>query len=503
MASLLSKKGDEPLDCVVRLVTPERIIVVHPLAGPFRRFAAYLIDLGVLVMLVLVVILVSIVLAVFSAGSPAVVGPMLVAFFVLSWGYGAFCEGVFNGRTLGKLCLGIRVVSDRGVPISGAQAVLRNLVGAVDGPFPFFFQVGLASMTLSPRFQRLGDLAAGTMVVREERRSQRGFVRIKEPEVDAILPWLPSRIAARSPTWRVRFPTTPCCEGGSGRSAGPSWPSRWQGSCGRRFRLSPQAPGRCRLVRGLSSSFHRRVNAASAACFLPFSCSATQPRSEFRIDESCRAAGAARISLARARPLLVHLADRRKLSAAEVLRLGELYRSACTDLMLADDHDLPRETVAHLQALVARATTWFTAPPASSFATWAAPCSTRPPAACATTPLFGWPRVVFWGVFLFSALLSAGRSDFAPQIVGEPFLEQLRPHVRSSRVNATRARRPGAQRHGDGRLLYSAQHVDRPSVFRLGNPPRPGKPLPAFLERACLRDALRLHGHPAARGQFL
>jgi uncharacterized RDD family membrane protein YckC len=198
MASRLVEKGDEPLDCVVRLVTPERIIVVHPLAGPFRRFAAYLIDLGVLVMMVMVLIVVSIVLTIFSAGSAAVAGPMLVAFFFLSWGYGAFCEGVFNGRTLGKLCLGIRVVSDRGVPISGAQAVLRNLVGAVDGPIPFFFLVGLASMTLSRRFQRLGDLAAGTMVVREERPSPRGFVRIKEPAVDAILPWLPSRIAARS-----------------------------------------------------------------------------------------------------------------------------------------------------------------------------------------------------------------------------------------------------------------------------------------------------------------
>src|ERR1700677_2791835 len=53
--------------------------------------------------------------------------------------------------------------------------------------------------------------------------------------------------------------------------------------------------------------------------------------------------------------LLVQLANRRKLSAQEVLRLGELYRSTCTDLMLAADHDLPRETVAHLQALVARA----------------------------------------------------------------------------------------------------------------------------------------------------
>src|SRR5271165_5615317 len=121
MASIVSEKGDEPLDCVVRLVTPERIIVVHPLAGPFRRFAAYLIDLGVLILLVLAVILTAVFFSAFTGDSAAIWGPVLVAYFVLSWGYGAFCEGVFNGQTLGKLCLGIRVVSDRGVPISGAQ----------------------------------------------------------------------------------------------------------------------------------------------------------------------------------------------------------------------------------------------------------------------------------------------------------------------------------------------------------------------------------------------
>jgi uncharacterized RDD family membrane protein YckC len=203
MASAIAQKEDEPLDCVVRLVTPERILVVHPLAGPFRRFAAYLIDLGVLAIATFGVMLASIFLTLISGGSAAAMGPAFVAFFVLSWGYGAFCEGIFNGRTLGKVCLGIRVVSDRGIPISGAQAVLRNLVGTIDGPIPFFFQLSLASMTLSPRFQRLGDLAAGTMVVREDRTHRRAFVRIKEPEVDALLPWLPSRISVRSDVARA------------------------------------------------------------------------------------------------------------------------------------------------------------------------------------------------------------------------------------------------------------------------------------------------------------
>jgi uncharacterized RDD family membrane protein YckC len=190
----------EPLDCIVRVVTPERIIVTLPLAGPARRFVAYLIDQLLLIGLILAVTLLALVL---TLGSAAGMGSALVALFLLTWGYGAFCEGLFNGQTVGKYCLGLRVVSERGVPISGAQAVLRNLVGTVDGIIPFFFQLGLASMILSRRFQRLGDLAAGTIVVIEERRTRRGFTRIKEPAVDEILTWLPGRIAVGSDLARV------------------------------------------------------------------------------------------------------------------------------------------------------------------------------------------------------------------------------------------------------------------------------------------------------------
>jgi len=200
MSSLRAGRVREPLDCIVRLVTPERIVIAHPLAGPSRRFVAFLIDQVLLVFLVVLAILL---LLLISLGSLAGVGPALVALFLLTWGYGAFCEGVFNGQTVGKRAMGIRVVSERGVPISGAQAVVRNLVGAVDGLFPFFFQTALASMILSRKFQRLGDLAAGTMVVIEERRWRRAMTRIKDPDVDALLPWLPARVPAGSDLARV------------------------------------------------------------------------------------------------------------------------------------------------------------------------------------------------------------------------------------------------------------------------------------------------------------
>lgn len=186
------RSGHEPLDTTVRLVTPERIVFLHTVAGPFRRFIAYFIDTSVKVG---VIIAAAIFFALLSLGSPSSLGPILVAWFFLDWGYGATLEALFNGRTLGKRVMGIRVVSDQGVPITGSQAVLRNLVGAVDGLIPFFYLTGLTAMMSNSKFQRLGDLAAGTMVVVEERRRRSGVLRIKDPSVDALLPWLPLRVA--------------------------------------------------------------------------------------------------------------------------------------------------------------------------------------------------------------------------------------------------------------------------------------------------------------------
>lgn len=196
MATATPNRLDEPLDTTVRLTTPERIVFQYPVAGPFRRFMAYLIDVVcLLLILFLLAILIGIAFGLLGAGGVGA-GLILIATLVLVWGYGAFCEGVFNGQTLGKLVLGIRVISDQGVPITGAQAIIRNLVGALDGPWPFVYVLGFSSMLLTKKFQRLGDLAAGTMVIVEQRRRRSGVILLREPEVLALLPWLPIRIAA-------------------------------------------------------------------------------------------------------------------------------------------------------------------------------------------------------------------------------------------------------------------------------------------------------------------
>jgi uncharacterized RDD family membrane protein YckC len=180
------------VDTTVRLVTPERVSFRYALAGPFRRAVAYLADMVIWAILVVAIFLSLMFLLDFS---PSGQGVALVAFFVLQWGYGMFCEVVFNGRTPGKKLAGLRVVSENGVPISAGQAVLRNLVLPIDG-WPLCFLPALASMALTSKFQRLGDLAAGTMVVVEEAPRLGKLVRPDDPESKAVLELLPLKIDA-------------------------------------------------------------------------------------------------------------------------------------------------------------------------------------------------------------------------------------------------------------------------------------------------------------------
>ena len=195
MASATASRTDEPLDTSIRLVTPERITFSYPLAGPFRRALAYSIDFAVWCVIFLV-LLVAVTFFSFVTAQIGGIGFLFVIWFILQWGYGGFCEAFFNGQTPGKWVMGIRVVSVDGVPITGGQAVLRNLLWTFEWVFPLAFMPALASMLLTRRFQRLGDLAAGTMVVVERPPRRGGIVRLSEPAIEALLPLLPPRLPA-------------------------------------------------------------------------------------------------------------------------------------------------------------------------------------------------------------------------------------------------------------------------------------------------------------------
>jgi uncharacterized RDD family membrane protein YckC len=200
-----------PLDNTIEIVTPENIAFHYRLAGPIRRLIAYGVDVIIRVVLVLglATVLLPLLSATIGFGG---LGVLSVLIFGVEWLYGGFFEAYMNGQTPAKRMMGLRVLTVDGLPINGLQAMLRNILRAVDWmpllpvgmglPVPLF-TVGLLTMVLNRRFQRLGDIVCGTMVVMEERRWFTGIARVDERRTETILPKLPtdlviSRTLARS-----------------------------------------------------------------------------------------------------------------------------------------------------------------------------------------------------------------------------------------------------------------------------------------------------------------
>ena len=162
---------DEPLDTDVTIEAPEHIVFRHVVAGPGRRALAQIIDLLVCYSVsALVSFLVILAFAgfagfrgAFESAMNASVGFIFVVVFAAQWLYSFLWEG-FTGRSPGKMVLGLRVVMLNGRPIGFGAAALRNVLRAADA-LPGGYLVGVASMAMNRRFQRLGDLAAGTMVI--------------------------------------------------------------------------------------------------------------------------------------------------------------------------------------------------------------------------------------------------------------------------------------------------------------------------------------------------
>jgi len=111
--------------------------------------------------------------------------------------------------------------------------------------------------------------------------------------------------------------------------------------------------------------------------------------------------------------------------AARVIRLGELYRAACTDLMLAETHALPRDTVIYLHALVGRAHNAVYRAQGFRFRDWAKALFETAPRRLRSDPALRISAAVFFGSFLLCALLAAGRPGFAATLLGESMLEQM------------------------------------------------------------------------------
>ena len=191
------------LDSHIRVVTPENIGFEYRVASPFERLVAFLID-TLIMSLVIFLVAVAAILGLGIAGIQETgFGVALIAWFVVTWFYGGVFETYWNGQTPGKRSVGLRVLRTDGSPINAGQAVLRNFLRYIDSqPFPSYL-VGLLSTAVTRRYQRLGDLACGTMVVAEDRTRAARFNDIKDvllSPIENMLPpgALPSRTLARA-----------------------------------------------------------------------------------------------------------------------------------------------------------------------------------------------------------------------------------------------------------------------------------------------------------------
>ncbi len=201
-------KAQNAIDLTAVITTPENIQFEYRIAGPFRRLPALLLDFAIRMMcLVAIFILMMVVGATAAMPTGMIFFLILLASFALDWFYGLFFETYWNGQTPGKWLTMIQVISVDGRPINAYQATVRNFLRladfapmvslemfAAEAPPAYViptFLVSLFCMTLTSRFQRFGDLAAGTMVVVNERSWVPANVKLEDTRVVSLSEHIP------------------------------------------------------------------------------------------------------------------------------------------------------------------------------------------------------------------------------------------------------------------------------------------------------------------------
>jgi uncharacterized RDD family membrane protein YckC len=176
--------------------TPERVPLHFALASIGNRFLACAVDHGLQVFTIVLIVLVSLWTGYLSrvgdrlADFPKwLLAALIILVFVLWSGYFAIFEWLWNGQTPGKRLLKLRVIREDGRPVTIWEASARNLLRLFDMmPFPFY-SIGLVSVFMSSRDQRVGDFVAGTVVVRER--------EAQAPTFDAVFAAPTSDVALR------------------------------------------------------------------------------------------------------------------------------------------------------------------------------------------------------------------------------------------------------------------------------------------------------------------
>jgi uncharacterized RDD family membrane protein YckC len=163
--------------------TPEGVAFGLPLASPLPRMVAWMLD-AVVVMAATLVLLKLVSIAGWLA--PDLGNALrILGWLVVSTGYGVVMEWFWHGQTLGKKILRLRVVDAQGLRLQFYQVFLRNVLRAVDA-LPFLYLLGGLVCLLSPKYQRLGDMAAGTVVIRTPQFAEPDLEQIRTGKFNSL-----------------------------------------------------------------------------------------------------------------------------------------------------------------------------------------------------------------------------------------------------------------------------------------------------------------------------
>jgi uncharacterized RDD family membrane protein YckC len=152
-----------------QVISTEKVPFTYRVAGVGSRFLAWLADAGAMILLGFAGMMAGGVLEQGRAGLGLAVIQLWI--FGVTWGYFLFFEWLWYGQTPGKRLLGIRVIQTNGTSVTFFQSAARNLVRVVDA-LPFLYALGFAAAASNRHQRRLGDWAAGTLVVHVERRAR-------------------------------------------------------------------------------------------------------------------------------------------------------------------------------------------------------------------------------------------------------------------------------------------------------------------------------------------
>ena len=158
---------EQPLpDTDLVVATPERVSFDYQVAGLGTRAIAQVLDLLILFGILIALGIAAVAMSAFLQDSTLANLLWILGSFVVVFGYFWISEAMWSGQTIGKKVFRLRAVGDRGEPLTFTQAGIRNVVRIVDF-LPYGYGVGLVTLFINGKGKRLGDLAAGTIVVKD------------------------------------------------------------------------------------------------------------------------------------------------------------------------------------------------------------------------------------------------------------------------------------------------------------------------------------------------